>query len=176
MKLSIVIASATNGCIGKNNALPWHIPKDLQRFKNITTQDNNNNNIILMGRKTFESIGKALPDRISYVLTSAPPKKKQDTEGPVNYFTSLEEALSDIEWWEGFLGIEYNVCIIGGSSLFQEVINKKTVNVIHHTLIHGDVEGDTFIQIPDWIITDEEFVPADAKNKFDITFRKLIRP
>lgn len=170
MKISIVVASSLNGCIGVNNTLPWSLPRDMKHFKEIT--NSGENNIVIMGRKTFESIGKPLPNRINYVLTTDKTAKKKFDE---IIFSSLEDALENILWSEAFGEIEYNVCIIGGSGVFQEAINKNMINVIHHTLIHENFDGDTFLELPDWTISNEETFAPDEKNKHQITFRTLTR-
>ena len=171
MKTSIVVASSLNNCIGINNTLPWKLPRDLKRFKEITSSQENS--IVIMGRKTYESIGKPLPGRINYVLTK---DSKSSKNINANIFDSIESALDDILWWENFLEIEYNVFFIGGSGVFNEVIKNKHADIIYHTLIHEDIEGDTFLKIPDWNISEEEMFLPDEKNKFQMTFRTLTRP
>jgi dihydrofolate reductase len=171
MKAFIVVANSLNHCIGANNTLPWNLPKDMKRFKTLTSSGEQN--IVIMGRKTFESIGKPLPNRINYVLTK---DLKTAKKIPATTFSSLEDAIADIEWWENFLDIEYNVYVIGGSSVFNEAIEKGYVNTIYHTLIHENIDGDTFLELPDWNISEEEIVMPDEKNKSQMTFRTLTRP
>ena len=170
MKVSIVVASSLNDCIGINNTLPWNLPRDLKRFKSITIKEEHN--VLIMGRKTFESIGKPLPNRINYVLTK---KTKTDKNSGVTFFNSLEDALIDIQWWGDFLSIEYNVFIIGGSGIFSEAIDKKIVDTIYHTIIHENIIGDTFLKLPEWSSSDEETFEPDEKNKYKTTFRTLKR-
>lgn len=171
MKPAIVVASSLNDCIGLNNKLPWNLPKDLKRFKEITSIGKHN--IVIMGRKTHESIGKRLPGRINYVLTK---NLKAAKKIHVASFTSVQDAIDDIVWWENFLGIEYNVFFIGGSKVFDEVIKNNHADAIYHTLIHETIDGDTFLKIPDWNVSEEEIVLPDEKNKYKMSFRKLIRP
>ena len=88
MKASIVVASSLNNCIGHNNTLPWNLPKDLKRFKSITTSGEQN--IVIMGRNTYDSIGKPLPNRINYVLTKDLKKAKTIQ---VQSFSSIEKTI-----------------------------------------------------------------------------------
>lgn len=171
MKISLVVATSNNGCIGINNTLPWSLPKDLKRFKSITTSGQNN--VIIMGRKTYESIGRPLPGRTNCVLT----KNLKLAKGiDATTFQSLEEAIEELQWWEKFFEIEYDIFIIGGSSVFSEAIEKSLVNTIYHTLVHEKIEGDTFLSIPDWNISQEEIIEPDEKNIYKMTFRTLTRP
>ena len=161
MKSSIVLASSLNDCIGVDNKLPWSLPDDLKRFKSITTSGEHN--IIIMGRKTYESIGKPLPGRINYVLTKD--KNLSKTIIP-SVFHSMEEAIADILWWEEFLGIEYNVFFIGGASVFQEAIDKNYADIIYHTLVNIDINGDTFFKIPNWKLVENEVMEQMSFRKF----------
>lgn len=171
MKTSIVVASTLNDCIGLNNSLPWKLPKDMKRFKEITSRSENS--AVIMGRKTYESIGKPLPNRVNYVLTKDLKAAKNIN---ANVFPSIEEVLKDIKWWEEFTNIEYDVFFIGGSNVLNEAIEKGFADTIYHTLIHTNIEGDTFLKLPDWKISDEETISSDEKNEFSMTFRTLTRP
>lgn len=171
MKSAVILTSSLNDCIGRNNSLPWNIPIDLKRFKSITSK--NENNIVIMGRKTYDSIGKPLPGRINYVLTKDLKAAKKIS---ATIFGSLDKAIEDILWWEEFLNIEFNVFFIGGSNIFEEALRHYKVNTIYHTLVHDNTEGDTFFKVPDWNVIEQEEILPSAKNKYKITFRKLIRP
>jgi len=168
MKTSIVIASSKNNCIGINNTLPWSLPKDLKRFKEITSSGNNP--IIIMGRKTYESIGRPLPNRINCVLTSNPESIPNPS---VLKFETLEKCLDFILSCDEETETDSSVYIIGGASVLQESIDKGYVNTIHHTLIDADVEGDTFINLPDWNIKDEIEIEPDEKHIYKMFFRTL---
>lgn len=169
MSLSIVIASSVNGCIGKDNILPWRLPKDLKRFKEITTAKNS---VIIMGRKTYESIGRPLPSRLNIVLTS---DKNYNPHESILVFDSLEKSLEHIKEIENSSKEEHPTFIIGGSGLFKESIDKGLVDIIYHTLVDANVDGDTFITIPDWNISNNEEVPADDKHEHKMFFRTLTR-
>jgi dihydrofolate reductase len=167
MNLSIVIASSTNGCIGKDNTLPWSLPKDMKRFKEITTTQNS---ILIMGRKTYESIGKPLPGRTSIVLSS---NKSYAPHKDIIVVSCIEEALAYVREIEDVHEENYAAFIIGGSGLFKEVIDKDIIDTIHHTLVDAEIEGDTFIDIPDWKVENEVEVPIDEKHQYKMFFRTL---
>ncbi|RZL03802.1 MAG: dihydrofolate reductase, partial [Pedobacter sp.] len=117
--LSIVVAIAENNAIGRNNQLLWHLPADLKHFKQITT-----GNAIVMGRKTFESIGKALPNRKNIVIT------RQQIDFPEGVLTanSIEEAIS--------LADENEMFIIGGAEIYRSILPKADrifLTTVHET-------------------------------------------
>lgn len=125
MKLYHIVAMSEGRVIGKDNHLPWHFSADLKNFKQLTM-----GHTVLMGRKTFESIGKPLPGRENFVLTHSP---KEEGER-LHFFHSLEEALSHVKTEKAF--------IIGGGRLFQQTMNR--IDGIFLTRIHAAYEGDTF--------------------------------
>lgn len=123
MKLIIIAALSRNRVIGRGGKLPWHISEDLQRFKRLTT-----GHAVLMGRKTFESIGKPLSHRRNVVLTS------REIPG-VETYPTLSQALQA-------LGNQDQVFVIGGGQLFAQLI--EHADAMHLTLLDRDVEGDTY--------------------------------
>lgn len=123
MKLLIIAALDRNRVIGKSGKLPWHLPEDLKRFKRITS-----GHTVLMGRKTFESLGKPLPNRRNVVLSSQP------LPG-VECYRSLSEALQALE-------DVTTVYVIGGGEIFQQAL--PIVDGLHLTIVEGEHEGDTF--------------------------------
>jgi dihydrofolate reductase len=123
MKVAIIAAVARNRTIGMNGALPWHISDDLKRFKRLTT-----GHAVLMGRKTFESIGKPLPNRRNVVLSSRP------IPG-VETYARIDEALQALEE-------ETKVFVIGGGAVYAMVLDRA--DELFLTRIPYDVEGDTF--------------------------------
>jgi len=129
MTLSIIVAMTEERVIGKDNRLPWHIPEDLKRFKKITM-----GHPIIMGRKTFESLGRPLPGRSNIVLSGNFGFK---AEG-VHVVRSLKEALELAQGLEG--GEEHFV--IGGETLFREAFPKA--QKLYLTLIHRPFPGDTY--------------------------------
>ena len=126
-----IVAMAKNRAIGKDNKLPWHFPADLKHFKRRTT-----GSTVIMGRKTYESIGKPLPNRENFVLSRSP----QPAQEHLRFFTSLDEALKNVKTENAF--------IIGGADLFQQTIER--VDGIYLTRIDADYEGDAFYpEIPE---------------------------
>lgn len=133
MSIALIAAVADNGCIGKNNKIPWHIPEDFKYFKKMTT-----GKTCLMGAATFKSIleylGKPLPDRKTVVLSrneniNLPPEVKR--------FSSVEEALDKLK--------DQEIFICGGASIYAQTIN--TANTLYITEIHQAPDGDTFFPI-----------------------------
>jgi dihydrofolate reductase len=134
MRIALVVAMSRNRVIGRNNALPWHAPADLKRFKQLTT-----GRPVIMGRKTFASIGKALPNRLNVVVTR---DRDFKAEGVVIAY-DVEEALRLAE--ESMLGGE--AMVIGGAQIFEIVLPRT--DRIHLTELDIDVEGDTFMPLLD---------------------------
>lgn len=155
--ISIIAAIDEKRGIGKNNQLPWHIPEDLKRFKEITS-----GHTIIMGRKTFESIGKPLPNRKNIVITS----QLQNLDGAINdliFVSSLEQAL---EIAKG------DVFIIGGGQVYGQAIEKA--DKLYLTLVEGDFNCDTFF--PDYSsFTNENFIGAGEENGIRYKFLELER-
>jgi dihydrofolate reductase len=148
--ISIIAAVAKNGVIGKDNKLIWKLPADLQRFKEITT-----GHTVIMGRKTFESIGRALPNRRNIVITRQPEYKA--VEG-VEVSTSLEQAIARLQG-------EPEVFIIGGGELYRQAI--AFADRIYLTRIDQDFEGDVSFPYMDpgkWREIKKEEGKVDEKN------------
>lgn len=120
-----IVAMAQNRVIGKENRLPWHFSSDLKHFKKLTLGET-----VLMGRKTFESIGKPLPGRENFVLSQSEGRTVQGAKS----FKSIEEALKFVSTKHCY--------IIGGASLYQQTLSR--IDGIYLTQIHADYEGDTF--------------------------------
>lgn len=131
MKLAMIAAMAKNRVIGLNNEMPWHLPDDLKFFKSKTT-----GKPVIMGRKTFESIGsKPLPNRPNIVISRNPDLKLQD----VAVFESVESALETLKEYE-------EVIIMGGGQLYSQML--PFADRLYLTLIEAELEGDTLF--PDW--------------------------
>jgi len=127
--ISLVVAMTENRVIGIENRLPWHIPEDLKRFKKITS-----GHPIIMGRKTFESIGRPLPNRTNIVITR---NKDYRAEGVVSCF-SLEEAIE----WAGRAPGAGEIFVIGGGEIFKQALPKA--DRIYLTIVEWPFEGDAF--------------------------------
>jgi len=130
MKISMIVAMAKNRVIGKENQMPWHLPADFAWFKQCTL-----NKPIIMGRKTYESIGRPLPGRHNIVVSR---DASLNIEG-VDTVTSVEKAFDLVKDQE-------EVMIIGGGSIYQACLDKATC--LYLTYIDSNVEGDTLF--PDW--------------------------
>lgn len=163
MRISAVCAMSTNRVIGKNNQLPWHLPADLRHFKKLTT-----GNPILLGRKTYESIGKALPNRTNVVISR---DANFDAPGCI-VANSVDTALSAVSYSD-------QVFVIGGALLYQHMLSR--LDRIYLTLIHHHFEGDAFfpeLDDKEWSETERADHHPDEENKYSYSFiildRKLI--
>jgi len=155
MNVSIIVAVSRNLVIGKDNQLIWKLSADLKRFKALTT-----GHTIVMGRKTFDSIGKPLPNRTSIVITR---QKDYKIEGCI-VANSLEEALEKAADQE-------EVFVIGGGSIYKEALAKA--NKIYYTKVHKNFEGDTFfpvLDLKDWESVNREDCLPDEKNEIPYSF------
>ena len=163
MKISIIVATSLNNAIGKNNQLLWHLPADLNFFKTTTMGCP-----VIMGRKTFQSIGRVLPGRKNIVIT------RDENFNATNDFDIKTE--SSIENALKHLANEQEVFIIGGGEIYKQALNRVTT--IYKTLVNTDVDGDVFfteIDLQQFELVWEEKHLADEKNKFDYTFQKFER-
>ena len=162
MRISFIVAKSENNVIGRNNDLPWRLKEDLQNFKKITLGHH-----ILMGRKTFESIGKPLPGRMSLVISSEP---KPNSEN-VFWFNSIFRAIKQAE-----RSGETELFIIGGEKIFKYALS--LVDRIYLTEVKAKIEGDVFfpqLSLKNWKkVSEQEFVKS-ADNDFDFSFQVLDR-
>jgi dihydrofolate reductase len=157
MKISLVAAIAENGAIGKDNKLLWHLSNDLKFFKAYTL-----GKVIIMGRKTFESIGRrALPGRVNVVITNSAEIEVEN----IVVFKSLDSALSYYKDAE-------EVCIVGGAQMYAEGLPLATHLIL--TRVSTSPEADVFfpnINWHNWKLLSEEKHLADEKHAFDYTFQ-----
>jgi dihydrofolate reductase len=155
--LAVVATDLKNG-IGKNNQLLCHLPDDLKYFKKITT-----NNIVVMGRKTFESIGKPLPNRINIVLTH---QSNLKIDG-VNIVNSVDEIIND--WSKKFP--DKQIIIIGGQQIYQLFL--PHITEIHRTLIHHTFDADAFFPAfeNDFELIEKQIHPQDEKHPYSFEFQ-----
>jgi dihydrofolate reductase len=162
MIVSLVLAVSENGVIGRDNQLPWHLPADLRHFKQLTT-----GHTVIMGRKTYESIGRPLPNRRNVVVSGSGMAQAEGLE----VHDSLGEALKSC------LG-EDEVFIIGGGTIYAKALALDIVDRIHMTLVHADLDGDTHFERPQgkgWLTEQVERHEADEKNPFAYSFMVLSR-
>jgi len=158
-KISLIAAMANDRVIGKDNDMPWHMPADLKHFKQVTM-----GKPVIMGRKTYESIGRPLPGRTNIVITRNLDWKIDGVE-VVNSPENALELLQDVE----------EVMVIGGGNIYQQFLPKA--DCLYLTFIDLEVEGDT--RFPDWkqnaewtLIEQQEFA-ADDKNPHPYQFVTL---
>ena len=160
--LSIIVAVAENNVIGKDNKLIWHLPEDLKRFKRLTT-----GHTIIMGRKTFESLGRVLPNRKHVILCN-------DME--MNIDDKNVEVLEDISMLKEYIDSEEEHFIIGGATIYKLLM--PYAKKLYLTLIHEEFNGDVYfpeIEEKDWKIIDREEGLRNEENPFDyeyITFER----
>jgi dihydrofolate reductase len=173
MNVNLIVATSENGVIGKDGDMPWgrSMPADLKHFQHITTLGESN--VVIMGRKTYDSIGKALPGRVNYVITRN--RNKEETDYiDAEVYNTIEDALAHAQGLEYFLKLEIDVHIIGGASIYNQAMEMGIVDRIHHTLIEEEFEGDTFFNVPeDWVVKSTKPYLSDDRNKYDYTFRVL---
>ncbi len=163
MIISLVVAAAENNAIGKDNQLLWHLPKDMKFFKNVTWAMP-----VIMGRKTFEALGKPLNGRENFVIT------RQNDFAPegVTVTASLQDAITAAE--KKLYAKE--VMVIGGGEIYKQAMG--IANRIYITRIHASFDGDTYfpeIDTAKWqLVTNVEHA-ADEKNKYAMSFQKWER-
>ena len=153
MMISLICAMDKNRLIGRENGLPWHLPADFKHFKETTL-----NKPVIMGRKTFESIGRPLPQRKNIVLS------RQDfvAEGVVTV-ASIDEALQQA-------GDVAEVMILGGSNLYSQMIDRADRLYITH--VDAECEGDAWfpeIDLNDWDVVTRQEHQSDEKNNYDFS-------
>ena len=161
--ITIIAAASDNNVIGKNNDLIWHLPDDFKRFKELTT-----GNHILMGRKTFESFPKPLPNRTHIIIT-----RQESYNVPDNCFTfkGVHDALDEI--------LEFNdkdIWIIGGGEIYEQTM--EIADKIELTRVHSNFEGDTYfpeIDYTKWRLVNEEFHDRDSKHQYSFTYQTFER-
>ena len=160
--LSIVVAISENNVIGKNNKLLWHIPEDMKRFKELTT-----GHTIIMGRKTFESIGKVLPDRRHIILT-------RDSEYVVN--NENVDIVNDINELDSYIDETEENFIIGGAIIYNQLI--KRADKVYMTKIHKVFDGDAYfpkLSETEWKEVERKHGLKNEKNPYDYEYITYVR-
>lgn len=155
-QLHLIVAHARNGVIGKENKLPWYLPEDLKNFKRTTL-----GKPVIMGRKTWESLGRPLPGRRNIVITR---QKDYVAEGAmvVSDLQAAIEAVADAPV----------AFIMGGAQVYKEALPQ--VEVAHITYLNADFEGDAYFEPlnpNEWTLTEEESFPATDAHPFSYSFR-----
>ena len=158
--ISLIVAASENNVIGQDGQLPWYLSADLKRFRKLTTGHH-----IIMGRKTFESIGRLLPDRTTIIVTRNP---DYFFEG-ANVADSLDSAIA-------VAADDQQPFVVGGAAIYQLAL--EFVDTIYLTRVHTEIDGDVFFPDLDWSkwrLTDSERYSADRKNDFDFSFETFVR-
>lgn len=156
----MIAAAAENNALGKNNDLVWHLPDDFKRFKELTSGHH-----IIMGRKTFESFPKLLPNRTHIIIT----RQKDYQPQHCIVVDSIEKALE-------FIPEDDDAFIIGGGEIYKQALDYT--DVIELTRVHASFDADTFfpdINPAQWLLVDEEYHPKDEKHLVDFTYQTYIR-
>ena len=164
--ISHLVAVSNNLVIGVDNDLPWNLRADLAHFKKYTL-----NKIIIMGRKTFESIGKPLPNRINYVVS----KTLNEIPGAC-VFNNLDEAISKAEKENIQLNIDNEIIIIGGGYIFEETI--ESINKLIITRVDCYIDGDIYypeIDFTNWALTKTKSYKKDSENDYDFKIEEYIK-
>jgi len=160
--LSIIVAKASNNIIGKNNSLIWHLPEDLKRFKELTT-----GHTIIMGRRTFESLGRVLPNRKHVILCN---DMQMDVED------ERIEILDDISKLDKYINSEEENFVIGGATIYRLLM--PYANKMYITEIDQEFDGDvSFPEInkEEWDIVETQKGLKDEKNPFDYNYVTYVR-
>jgi dihydrofolate reductase len=156
--ITIIAAIAENNALGKDNKIIWHLPDDFKHFKEITS-----GHYIIMGRKTFESFPKPLPNRTHIVISR---QKNYAPEGCI-VVDNLEKAIATCPK-------NQYIYIIGGGEIYKQALNE--VNFLDITRVHGNFDADVFfpeIDLNIWELVSEEFHPKDEKHLYDFTFQRF---
>ena len=153
MIISLIAAMDKNRLIGKENGMPWYLPADFKHFKEITM-----GKPIIMGRKTYESIGKPLPGRLNIVIS-----RSGFTAAGITSASSIEEALDIVKEMD-------EVMIIGGANIYQQMIDEADKMYLTHVdaICNGDAWFPEF-NLADWTILNTISLDADEKNNFDFS-------
>ncbi len=154
--INIVVAKASNNVIGAKNDLIWHLPNDLKHFKNITS-----GHPIIMGRKTFESLGRPLPNRTNIVVT----RDQNWSAENIEIETSLSKAI------EAAQKIDQDIYIIGGGNIYKQAM--EFADVLYITEVHHEFDGDTYypeIDSDEWEEVEREDFKKDEKHPYAYSF------
>ena len=166
MIISHLVALSNNFVIGVNNDLPWKLKRDLQHFRTYTQ-----NKAIVMGRKTFESIGRPLPNRKNIVISSS-----LESQKGLEIVPNLNQAIEVASQWNKDNSAEEEIVLIGGGYVFEE--SKNIVNKLVLTRVECEIDGDVFypqIDLSDWKEISRESYKRDSENEYDFRIETLIK-
>ena len=166
MIISHLVALSNNFVIGVNNDLPWKLKKDLQHFSAYTQ-----NKAIVMGRKTYESIGRPLPNRKNIVISSS-----LESQESLEVVPNLNQAIEVASQWNKDNSAEEEIVLIGGGYVFEE--SKNIVNKLVLTRVECEINGDVFypqIDLSDWKEISQESFKRDSENEYDFRIETLVK-
>lgn len=162
--ITLIAAAAENNALGKNNKIVWHLPDDFKRFKKLTS-----GHAIILGRKTYESFDKPLPNRLHIIITRQENYAEKVDPSCCIVVNSLESAIAKtVESEDNF--------IIGGGEIYT--LGIPFADKIELTRVHGTFEADAFfpeIDAGKWDLINEEYHPKDEKHNFDFTYQTFIK-
>ena len=160
-RLAMMAAKAANNVIGRNNALPWYLPNDLKYFKQVTF-----GKPVIMGRKTWDSLGKPLPGRTNIVITRQPDFQAEGAK----VVATLDEAVTMAEN-VAFIEGQDEAVVMGGAEIYALALPKA--DRLYLTEVHAEVEGDTWFpeyDTSEWKEIGREDFPAEGPNPYDYSF------
>ncbi len=160
MRVSVIVAASANNVIGVDGGLPWRLPEDLRRFKELTM-----GKPMIMGRLTYESIGKALPGRRSIILTRQ-----------VDYLAADCEVVTTVDAAIAAAGDAAELMVIGGGKVYEQLL--PISDRVYLTRVHADIDGDTFFPELDpieWRSVSKEGFPVTADRQYGFTMEMLER-
>ena len=161
IRLSLMVAKASNRVIGRNNKLPWYLPNDLKYFKQVTF-----GKPVIMGRKTWDSLGKPLPGRTNIVITRQPDFQAEGAK----VVATLEEAVTMAEN-VAFIEGQDEAVVMGGAEIYALALPKA--DRLYLTEVHAEVDGDTWFpeyDTAEWKEIGREDFPAEGPNPYDYSF------
>lgn len=162
-EINLIVAKSSNNVIGNNNELLWKIPNDLKYFKKVTT-----NSVVIMGRKTFESIGKILPNRLNIIISKQSKELKEIYKGCKNclFFDNFNDMflfINDQDFYK-------NIFVIGGGEIYKYFIENNLINKYYITEIKQEFEGDTYFPDVDLSNYKKETVDSGEYNGLNYEF------
>jgi dihydrofolate reductase len=162
-EINLIVAKSSNNVIGNNNELLWKIPNDLKYFKKVTT-----NSVVIMGRKTFESIGKILPNRLNVIISKQSGDLKEIYKGCKNclFFDNFNDMFLFINNQDFYK----NIFVIGGGEIYKYFIENNLINKYYITEIKQEFEGDTYFPDVDLSNYKKETVDSGEYNGLNYEF------
>lgn len=169
LNIALVVATDLNGAIGKDNKLPWKLAADMRHFKELTM-----GHPVIMGRKTYESIGKPLPGRANIVITSNSDELEMPDYKDIIFVSSPAAAILYSSIYADIYGVD-TVFVIGGSQVYKEL--EPEAHLIYHTTVFTKVEADSWFDIDPCIWEADKMlsVKADPTDQYSFDVRRLVR-